>query len=108
MALVHPTRVDEMGDAGINELFGLAIVEGMASGCAAIVSDATSLPELVEHGRSGLVVRPNDPSSITQALADLQGDSGLWRRLAQGARQRVEEKFTWTKVAERCLEAYRS
>jgi glycosyltransferase involved in cell wall biosynthesis len=108
MALVHPTPVDADGSAGVNELFGLALVEAMARGCPVIAADAASLPEIVEPEVSGLLVPPNDPAAIAGALRRLRGDAELWRRLSAGARRRVEERFTWERVVDRCLEAYAS
>jgi glycosyltransferase involved in cell wall biosynthesis len=106
MALVHPTPVDATGSAGSHELFGLALVEAMARGCPVIASDAASLPEIVAAEESGLLVPPNDPAAIGRAVERLRGDDALWRRLSAGARRRVEERFTWERVVERCLAAY--
>jgi glycosyltransferase involved in cell wall biosynthesis len=108
MALVHPTPVGPDGSAGVHELFGLALVEAMARGCPVIASDAASLPEIVEPGVGGLLVPPNDPAAIGEALERLRGDAELWCRLSAGARRRVEERFTWERVVDRCLEAYAS
>ena len=104
--LVHPTPADRTGNAGVGELLGLAVLEAMASGCAVIVSDAASLPELIEHEVSGLLVAPNDPEAIRAAIRRVLTDAELWKRLAVGARRRVEERFTWQKAVERCLAAY--
>jgi glycosyltransferase involved in cell wall biosynthesis len=106
MALVHPTPVDERGSARSHELFGLALVEAMARGCPVIASDAASLPEIVEPEKSGLLVPPNEPAAIGLAIERLRDDPELWRRLSAGARRRVEKRFTWERVVERCLEAY--
>lgn len=106
MALVHPTPVDAAGSAGANELFGLALVEAMARGCPVVASDAASLPEIVEHGQSGFLVPPNDPAAIGQALERLRDEPDLWRRMSAAARARVEERFTWDRVVDRCLAAY--
>lgn len=106
MALVHPTPVDAAGSAGAHELFGLALVEAMACGCPVIASDAASLPEIVIPGESGLLVPPNRPQALGEAIERLRGDPELWRRLATGARRRVESDFTWSRVVDRCLEAY--
>lgn len=104
--LVHPTPTKEDGGAGTNELLGLAVLEAMASNCPPIVSNAASLPELVEHEVCGLIVPPNDPNAIGRAVQRLSSDVGLWKRLAVQARKRVEEHFVWAKVVERCLHAY--
>jgi glycosyltransferase involved in cell wall biosynthesis len=106
MALVHPTPLDSTGSASAHELFGLALVEAMACGCPVIASRAASLPEIVEHESNGLLVAPNDPAAITSAICRLGADPDLWARLSAGARRRVEERFTWDHVADRCLAAY--
>jgi glycosyltransferase involved in cell wall biosynthesis len=106
MALVHPTPVDAAGSARAYELFGLALVEAMARGCPVIASNVASLPEIVEPGQSGLLVPPNDPAAIGRAIEQLRDDPELWRRMSAGARQRVEDRFTWERVVDRCLEAY--
>lgn len=106
MALVHPTPVDARGSAGVHELFGLALVEAMARGCPVIASDAASLPEIVTPEENGLLVPPNRPEAIAAAVQRLAGEPGLWARLSAGARRTVEERFTWERVAGRCLEAY--
>jgi glycosyltransferase involved in cell wall biosynthesis len=108
MALVHPTPVDEQGSAGAHELFGLALVEAMARGCPVIASDAASLPEIVTHEADGLLVPPNQPAAIGEAVLRLAREPELWARLAAGARRTVEERFTWERVVARCLEAYES
>jgi alpha-maltose-1-phosphate synthase len=106
MALVHPTPVDENGSARAYELFGLALVEAMARGCPVLASNAASLPEIVEPEVNGLLVPPNRPQAIGEAILRLRDDVELWSRLAVGARRTVEERFTWDRVVERCLEAY--
>ncbi len=106
MALVHPTPVDADGSAGVNELFGLAVVEAMACGCPVIASRAASLPEIVADGETGLLVQPSSVSALVAAIAGLEADPGRWRRLALGARERVEARFTWDHVAAACMSAY--
>jgi glycosyltransferase involved in cell wall biosynthesis len=106
MALVHPTPLDATGSASAHELFGLALVEAMASGCPVVASRAASLPEIVEHEINGILVPPNEPAAITSALCRLDADPALWARLSAGGRRRVEDHFTWDSVAARCLEAY--
>ncbi len=108
MVLVHPTPVDASGSARAHELFGLALVEAMARGCPVIASDVASLPEIVTPEVNGLLVPPNRPEAIREAILRLREDADLWACLSAGARRTVEEKFTWDRVVERCLEAYES
>jgi glycosyltransferase involved in cell wall biosynthesis len=104
--LVHPTPTDSTGNAGVNELLGLAVLEAMASNCPVIVTAAASLPELVEHEVSGFIVPPNDPDAIRSAIRRVIGDLGLWKQLAVEGRNRVEREFVWPKVVDRCFRAY--
>ena len=106
MALVHPTPVDDGGSARVHELFGLALVEAMARGCPVIAADAASLPEIVAPEVNGLLVPPNRPEAIGEAVLRLAGQPELWARLALGARRTVEERFTWERVVDGCLAAY--
>ena len=108
MALVHPTPVDENGNAGANELFGLALVEAMACGCPVIATSVASLPEIVTDGENGLLVPPNEPRAIAAAIERLKSEPSFWARLSANARERVVERFTWDAVADRCMAAYAS
>jgi glycosyltransferase involved in cell wall biosynthesis len=78
----------------------------MARGCPVIASDAASLPEIVEPEVGGLLVPPNRPEAIRQAILRLRREPDLWARLSAGARGTVERRFTWSRVVDRCLEAY--
>jgi glycosyltransferase involved in cell wall biosynthesis len=106
MVLVHPTPVDAAGSAGVNELFGLALVEAMARGCPVLASRVASLPEIVEDGVSGFLIAANDPAAIAMGIGKLSEAPNDWRRMALAARARVEQCFTWSAVVDRCLEAY--
>lgn len=108
MALVHPTPVDANGDARAHELFGLALVEAMACGCPVIASDVASLPEIVGDGTTGLLIPPNDSAAIGAAITRLSADHAGWATMSVSARRRVERRFCWQHVAERCVAAYES
>ena len=49
---------------GVPELLGLVVLEGMACGAPAIVTDVSSLPEVVVDGETGFVVPPNGPGAL--------------------------------------------
>jgi glycosyltransferase involved in cell wall biosynthesis len=79
----------------------------MACGCPVIASDAASLPEIVEDGRSGRVVKPGDTQGFRAAAGEFASDRERWSRLAEHSRWIVETRFTWARVAGRCMDAYR-
>lgn len=91
---------------GVPELFGLTLAEAMASGTPVVSSDVGPLPEVVRHGETGLVVPAGDRPALSAALQTYFGD--VARADADGARGRADvlERFTWERVAARCVEAY--
>jgi glycosyltransferase involved in cell wall biosynthesis len=69
-----------------------SLLEAMASGLACIVSDASPGPlTLVEHEKSGLVVRTDDPAALAEAFARLADDSDFQLEMATAARERTRE-----------------
>jgi glycosyltransferase involved in cell wall biosynthesis len=82
------------------EPFGLAMIEAMSCGTPVIAWRKGSVPELVDHGRTGLVV-----DSIDEALVALDQAARL-DRLA--VRERFEERFSAERMAQDYLAAYRA
>lgn len=83
-------RVMEDGDRdGIPNV----LVEAMASGLPVVSTRVSGIPELVEHGRTGLLVESKDPASLANALERLLRDRKKRQRLALAARRRIEDGF---------------
>ena len=90
----------------VTELLGLVVLEAMASGTPVIASRTGGLPEVIRDGGTGFLVPPGDVSALRDRITQVLCDNQLARRLGTNARQDVLERFTWSKVAERCLDAY--
>jgi glycosyltransferase involved in cell wall biosynthesis len=93
-------------ESNVPELLGQTLIEGMSCGTPAICTRVASMPEVVDHGITGYVVPPNDPSSLRARLIELRDNPELVRRLGSAGRRRVLDNFEWTAVARRCLEIY--
>jgi len=78
--------------ASTYEGFGMAALEAMAAGRPVIVARAGGLPELVEDGRTGILVPPRDPRALAEALERLLSDEGLRHRLGAAAREAARER----------------
>ena len=97
------------------EAFAMAPLEAMASGCPTIYSQRGSGPELLEHGHQGLLVDPDDPEQIAEAILRLQTDPSFAQRLGDEGRAHVRERFSIEKLTaeniiyyERCIRDFRS
>jgi glycosyltransferase involved in cell wall biosynthesis len=90
----------------VSELLGLVALEAMASGTPVVASRVGGLPEVVEDGVTGFLVPPGDVTALNHRLGLLLGDPALARRMGEAAREVILDRFTWAKVAERCLAAY--
>ena len=95
------------GYSNVPELLGQTLLEAMACGVATISSDVASLPEVVAHQQTGLVVPENDRVQLRQALELVRDNPDAARRFGLAGRQRVLDRFTWPLVVDRCLQAYR-
>jgi glycosyltransferase involved in cell wall biosynthesis len=69
------------------------LVEAMASGLPAVTTTVGGIPELVDHGRNGLLAPPGDVDAVTDHLAHVLGDPATRERLGAGARATVLERF---------------
>lgn len=78
------------------EGFGLPLAEAMAAGVPCVGSNSTSIPEVV--GDAGLLVDPNEPDAIAEALCHLIDDRGEAERLGEAGRVRVR-RFDWNEAA---------
>ncbi len=90
----------------VSELLGLSVLEAMASGTPVVASRVGGVMEIVRDGETGFLVPPGDATALRDRLNQLLHDDALAARIGANARQEVIEHFTWSKVAERCLEAY--
>jgi glycosyltransferase involved in cell wall biosynthesis len=66
-----------------------SLLEAMASGLAVVASDVAGIPEVIEHGVTGLLVAPADVDALAEALTAVIDDAELRRHLGAGAREHV-------------------
>lgn len=82
------------------EAFGLTIAEAMAAGRAVVATRIGGIPELVEHGVSGLLVTPQSAEEIAAALDLLASNGGLRRQLGENARFKARKAFSLSSCAD--------
>ena len=72
----------------------LPAVEAMALGTPVVATRVSGIPEMVEHGRSGLLVEQHEPRALADAVLAVAQDQELALRFTDAARASVEERFT--------------
>jgi len=105
----------------VYEPFGIINLEAMACETAVVASAIGGIPEVVAPGSTGLLVDlklkdgsfdPVDPAQFSHDLAmainHVALDPALRQSFGANGRKRVEDHFSWTAIAQRTLELYRS
>ncbi len=81
--------------------FPLVLMEAMAYGLPCVSTTVCGIPEIVVHGETGLLVPPNDSSSLATALLRLLEHPTYAALLGAAGRRRVEQHLSWDRVADR-------
>lgn len=76
------------------EGFALTPLHAMACGCPTVYTRRGSGPEVIEEGRTGLLVEPDDPKEIASAILRILEDDELARRLGHNGFQEVRRRFS--------------
>ena len=87
------------------EGFGMPALEAMACGTVPIVSNRSSLPEVV--GDAGPLINPDDPASIASAIQSLLHDEAARQQFRERGIQRAKG-FTWAESARIARRVYNS
>jgi glycosyltransferase involved in cell wall biosynthesis len=90
---------DVIALASVREQFGLVLVEGMACGLPAIAVDRFGPAEIVEPGRTGWLVEPDDEPALARALRDAIDHPDERRRRGAAARADALGRFSWPALA---------
>src|SRR5690349_14046342 len=96
----------------VYEPLGIVNLEAAACGTAVVASDVGGIPEVVDDGRTGLLVHydPNDPSAFEAGLAariaELAADPQRAAAMGAAGRERVLAEFGWPAIAQQTVEVY--
>ncbi len=84
--VVHPSICEET--------FGLVPLEAMAQGRPVVASRVGGVPEVIDDGRTGVLVTPGDSRELSRAVLALLDDPAARERLGRDARRAVAERFS--------------
>jgi alpha-maltose-1-phosphate synthase len=90
----------------IYEPLGIVNLEAMACSTAVVASRVGGIPEVVDGGVTGLLVPPDDPASLADALNLLLRDPGRASAMGEAGRARAVAEFSWEAVAAQTAALY--
>jgi glycosyltransferase involved in cell wall biosynthesis len=101
------TQIDLVVHSARQEPFGRVLLEAAAAERPIIATSVGGTSEMLTHGESAILVAPNEPQPLADAMVLLRGDTGLGSRLAAVARERVLTRFSIEQSARSLAEVWR-
>ena len=98
----------EIGPGGYRDGFPTVVLEAMAAALPVVSTSLSGIPEMVEHGVTGLLVQERDPDAVAKALDCLLSSPELRRTMGQAGRARVRERFPLARSADELAALLRS
>jgi glycosyltransferase involved in cell wall biosynthesis len=86
------------------EGYGIVFAEAMYFGLPVIATCVGGIPEIVEDGKTGILIPPNDVESLSRAINDLYGDSERRQFLSENAKKKAKLLPDWNETGKRFQE----
>lgn len=84
----------------------MCIAEAMAAAVPVVATRVGGIPDLVDDGKTGLLVRPGDTPQLAEAITRILCDTDLQQRMRTAARQKAAEQYAPRVVAQQTLQVY--
>ncbi len=89
------------------EPFGIVIIEAMASGLPVVAASTGGIPEIIEHGKNGLLVPARNSKKLAEAMLKLASNEKLRKKIGAVGRKTAEKNFNWKKISRETIAVYR-
>ena len=90
----------------LSEGLSLALLEAMASGKPVVATLVGGNPELIDHGRTGFLVQPEDARDLASNLVKLLSDPGMMQQFGRQGEERVRQHFSMGQMVDRYRDLY--
>ncbi len=90
----------------LNEAVGLVLIEAQGLGVPVVATKVGGIPEVVENGKSGILVPPADSRALAEALEELILDKEKRERIAEFAKNYVKDKYSVKDLIEKISALY--
>lgn len=88
------------------EPFGIVALESFAARVPVVVSDTGGFPEVVRHGKTGIVTRAGNPDSIAWGILEILKNPDYAQWLVENAYEDLSDRFDWYKLAQQTHAVY--
>ena len=106
--IAHYRRTGVVANVSYSESFGMSLVEALACRTPVIATRVGGMPGIVGDDASvGLLVDRGDVGALADALTAVLGDDDRRRSMAERARDRVVDRYSWDRVAAVLADVYR-
>lgn len=93
---VGPSVISESGDT---EGQGVVFLEAAGAKLCILTTDVGGISEVIENGKTGILVRPRDPKDLARNMEKLLTDHNLRKTLASNAYYKLIKYYSWDKIA---------
>ncbi len=110
MSDIELTRFQTIADCAVfpslYEPFGIVALESFATKVPVVVSNTGGFPEVVTHGKTGIVTIVNNSESLAAGIIEVLQNSEYSARLADRAFKELQERFSWVPLAIQTQQVY--
>jgi glycosyltransferase involved in cell wall biosynthesis len=99
--------MDVMAHPPLTEPFGQVVVEALAVGLPTVATNVGGIPEIIKHGKTGLLVPPANPRELAAAIEKYHADPSLAAALASAGQRDVTRRFTVDQMIDGHVRCYR-
>ena len=89
-----------------SEAFPNGAIEAMAAGLPVVASAVGGLLDLIEHGRTGLLIEPGNPTALADALRQLLTNQTAAARIGEHARAHVQQRYSFERMVKAFEDLY--
>jgi glycosyltransferase involved in cell wall biosynthesis len=89
-----------------SEGFGIVIIEAMSNMLPVIATNVGGIPELIENGKDGILVPPENPKALARAINNLLENKELREKLSKAAYKKVKKEFSIKSYSVHVLDFY--
>lgn len=101
-------RAAVLVNPSLSESFGMSLVEAMMHRVPVVATRVGGMTHIVDHGLTGLLLDPANPSALAAAICQILADAETSRRMGDAGRKKALDRFSWEKATDVLLDHFSS